>query len=103
MSHPDAQQGEVAGLLDPLSILDLWACNRLLDQRLLVLGLARIAAEQAIVADDPQVAQLGDCFVGRCGYLVGVGQPILHRQVEQLRQFVGVEAEQTEVVVETVG
>jgi hypothetical protein len=47
----------------------------------------------------PQVARLGDGRVGQCRYVVGTGQPVPKRRVEQLGQFVGLEAEQAEVIV----
>ena len=64
-----------------------------------VLGLAAVAAEQPMVAENPQVARLRDRLVGRLGHLVRIGQPLLHARVEQLRQLVLREAEQLQVEV----
>ena len=64
-----------------------------------VLGLAAVAAEQPMVAENPQVARLGDRLVGRLGHLVRIGQAVLHARVEHLRQVVLGEAEQVQVEV----
>ena len=42
-----------------------------------VLGLAAVAAEQPVVAEDPQVAGLGDRLVRRRGDVVGIGQALV--------------------------
>ena len=47
----------------------------------------------------PPITRLGDGRVGQCPYVVGTGQPVPKRRVEQLGQFVELEVEQAEVVV----
>ena len=55
------------------SVLTRWiGCA--VEQAVDVLRLAAVAAEQAVVAEDPQVARLGDRLVGRRGDVVRVGQ-----------------------------
>ena len=39
-----------------------------------VLGLGRIRTKKSVVTQDPKVARLGGCLVGRLGNIVGVGQ-----------------------------
>jgi len=67
------------------------------EQPVHVLGAGAVAAQQAVLAEHPQVAGLGDRVVRRLGHGVGVGQPLLHAGVEQHGQLVGVEAEQRPV------
>ena len=52
-----------------------------------------------MITENPQVARLGSCLVGRLGNLVGIGQAVLHARVEELGQFVLVETQQAEVEV----
>lgn len=44
------------------------------EQPIDVLGLARVPTEQAVIAEDPQVARACDLLVGRRRNVVGVGQ-----------------------------
>jgi hypothetical protein len=41
-----------------------------------VLGLARVAAEQPVVAQEPQVAGPRDRLIGRVGHLVRIAEPL---------------------------
>lgn len=50
-----------------------------------------------MITENPQVARLGSCLVGRLGNLVGIGQPFLDARVEHLGQFVLIEPQQAEV------
>ena len=68
-------------------------------QAIHVLGLAAVAAEQAVVAEEPQVARLRDRLVGRLGHVVGVGQALVRLRPEQPQQLVGGEAGQVQVEV----
>ena len=43
------------------------------EQAVHVLGLAAVAAQQAVLAEEPQVAGLRDRLVGRLGHVVGIG------------------------------
>ena len=51
------------------SVLTRWI-DGAVEQAVHVLGLAAVAAEQAMVAQNPQVARLGDRLVGRLGHFV---------------------------------
>jgi hypothetical protein len=63
-----------------------------------VFRLAAVAAEQAMVAQQPQVAWVSGRLVGGLGHLVGIAEAIPDAWVEQLGQLVLVEAEEAEVV-----
>ena len=73
--------------------------RRTVEQPVHVLGLAAVAAEQTVLAENPQVAGLGDRLVGRLRHLVGVAEPFRDARIEQPGQFVGVEAQQPQVEV----
>ena len=69
------------------------------EQAVHVRGLAAVAAQQAVVAEQPQVARLGDGLVGRLGHVVGVGQAVGRLGAQQAQQLVGREAGQVQVEV----
>jgi hypothetical protein len=54
-----------------------------LKQAIQVRGLAAVAAQQAVLAEDPDVARLSGRLVGRLGDVVGVSQPVGVRRLEQ--------------------
>jgi hypothetical protein len=62
-----------------------------------VVGLAAVAAEQAMDAEAVQVAGPGDGLVGRLGHVVGVGQPRVRPRRQQPPQRVVGEAGEGEV------
>jgi len=68
-----------------------------IEQPVHVLRLARVAAQQAVLAENPQVARPGDRLIGRLGNLVRVGKPLLHPRIEQLGQLVFGEANEPQV------
>jgi hypothetical protein len=71
--------------------------RRAVEQPIDILSRRAVAAKQAMLTQDPQVAALRDRLVGRLGHIVGIGEPLLHAGIEQLGQFVGVETEQRPV------
>lgn len=50
--------------------------GRTVEQPVDVPRVASVAAEQPMIAENPQVARLGDRLVRRLGYLVGIGQTV---------------------------
>ena len=58
-----------------------------------MLWVAAVAAEQAMLTQDPQVARLGDGCIRRRRNIVRIAEPFLHAGVEQLGQFVRVETQ----------
>jgi hypothetical protein len=69
------------------------------EQPVHVVGVTAIAAQQTVLAEQPQVPGLRGCLVGRCRRLVGIAQAIADTGVEQLGQLVLVETEQFQVVI----
>ena len=51
-----------------------------------------------MVTEDPKIAWLGNRFVWRLRHIVWIGEPFVDAGVEQLGEFVRIEAEQTKVV-----
>ncbi len=39
-----------------------------------VRSLGGVAAKQAVLAQEPEIARLGDGLVWRCGHVIGIGQ-----------------------------
>jgi hypothetical protein len=73
--------------------VDVGAAEQAVDVR----GLAAVAAEQAVLAEPPEVARPGGGLVGRLGHGVGVGLAGVGLRVEQPRQLVGGEAGEVQV------
>ena len=63
--------------------------RRAIEQPVHVFRLARVAAQQTVITQDPQVAGLRDRFVRRLGNLVGIAQAFLQVGVQQLGQLLG--------------
>ena len=61
--NPDAIGGIAVDQVDRLTS----------EQAIHILGSGRIAAKEPMVAQDPEIAFLGDCFVGRFGNSIGIG------------------------------
>ena len=74
--------------------------RRAAEQPVHVLGLARIAAQQAMVAKNPQIARLGSRLVRRLGHVVGVGQPLERNRTQNPGQLIVMEAQQVEIEIE---
>ena len=59
--------------------------------------LAAIATEQSMVAENPQIASLGDRFIGRLRHIVRIALAFSHVWIEELGQLVFGEPEQIQV------
>ena len=62
-------------------------------------GIGGIAAEQTMVAQEDEVARLGDRLLGDLGHLVGIGEA-LGADVAELGELIWVETKHTQVVAE---
>lgn len=71
--------------------------GRALKQAVYVLGLAAVPAQQAVVAENPQIAWLRCRSIRRGRHVVGIGQTLLHVAAHQPRQFLLVEAQQVKI------
>ncbi len=67
------------------------------EQPVEVLDTRTIAAQQSMVAKNPQIAWLRDGIVGRLGNVVGIGQTFLHVRIKQPGQVVLRESDQVEI------
>ncbi len=58
-----------------------------------------LSPQKAMVAQQPQIARLRDCFIRWFRHLIRIGLPVLHTRVEQSVQLVLIETKQAEVIV----
>ena len=65
-----------------------------------VVGVAAVAAEQPVIAQDPQVAWLRRRFVRRFRHVVRIRQTVVHTGVEQLRELLLIETKHAEIEVQ---
>ena len=72
--------------------------NRLTPQQPIQIGrAAAVAAQQAMVPQDPQIARLRCRRIGRSGHLIRIAQPIGRDRVQDLRQLVRSEPQQVQI------